>query len=86
VAETIGSLADKISIFELKIFHMSRQTEREDVTPEFRESCSRKLEVLEAQRDALVAEVTALTADIVSGRVRPIVFRQFKMYNDPKYR
>ena len=86
MAETVGSLADKISIVELKIFHMARQVERDDVTSEFREACTHRLGVLSAQRDALVDEVTRLVADIISGRVRPLVFRQFKMYNDPAYR
>ena len=86
MAETVGSLADKISIVELKIFHMARQVERDDATSEFRQACSQRLEVLRAQRDALVAEVTTLAADIISGRVQPLVFRQYKMYNDPVYR
>jgi hypothetical protein len=86
VAETVGSLADKISIMELKIWHMREQAERSDAAPEFRAACERRLEVLRLQRDDLAEELTALLSDIAAGRVVPKVYRQFKMYNDPQYR
>lgn len=86
MAETVGWLADKLSIVELKIYHMQEQAERRDATPEFRERCSGRLEVLRMQRDDLAAELTQLFADVVAGRVVPKVYRQFKMYNDPQYR
>jgi hypothetical protein len=86
VAETVGWLADKISIMELKIYHMREQTEREDATPGFRAQCSEKLTVLQLQRDDLAAELATLLRDLASGRVVPRVYRQFKMYNDPEYR
>jgi hypothetical protein len=86
MAETVGWLADKISIMELKRYHMREQSERDDASDEFRAQCRAKLEVLTLQRDDLAAELTQLLADIASGRVVPKVYRQFKMYNDPKYR
>ncbi|MGI8498302.1 MAG: DUF4254 domain-containing protein [Gemmatimonadaceae bacterium] len=86
MAETVGSLADKLSIVELKIYHMWEQSRREDASREFRAQCDGKLEVLRLQRDGLAGELTALLADIASGRLVPRVYRQFKMYNDPKYR
>jgi hypothetical protein len=86
MAETVGWLADKISIIELKIFHMREQSLRQDKPPEFREQCLRRIEVMNEQRDDLCDELSALFADIVSGRVVPKVYRQFKMYNDPQYR
>lgn len=86
MAETVGWLADKLSIVELKIYHMQEQAERPDVTSEFRERCSGRLEVLRMQRDDLAAELAQLFADVVAGRVVPKVYRQFKMYNDPQYR
>ena len=86
MAETVGWLADKISIMELKIYHMREQSERQDTTPEFRARCAERVAVLELQRDDLAAELTALLGDIASGKVVPKVYRQFKMYNDPAYR
>ena len=86
MAETVGWLADKLSIVELKRYHMREQMERNDVAADFRQQCADKLEVLTRQRDDLAEELAALLADIASGRVVPKVYRQFKMYNDPAYR
>ena len=86
MAETIGSLADKLTIVELKIYHMREQAERTDRPSEFRARCEARLAVLREQRDDLAAELTALAAEIAAGRIAPKVYRQFKMYNDPQYR
>lgn len=86
MAETVGSLVDKITIIELKIYHMAEQAQRDDATSEFRARCNDRLEVMREQRDDLAAEVTRLVADMAGGRVVPKVYRQFKMYNDPQYR
>ena len=86
MAETVGSLVDKITIIELKIYHMREQARRDDATAEFRERCERRLDVMREQRDDLAAEATRLVADMAAGRVIPKVYRQFKRYNDPQYR
>ena len=86
MAETVGSLADKLSIMELKLFHMQEQADRADAEPSFRDRCLQRVEVLRLQRDDLAAELATLLADLASGRVVPKVYRQFKMYNDPQYR
>ena len=86
MAETIGSLVDKLTIIELKIYHMREQAERDDVTADFRERCEARMQVMRQQRDDLIAEITQLASDMVAGRVVPKVYRQFKMYNDPQYR
>lgn len=86
MAETVGSLVDKISIMELKIYHMQEQVERADASEEFRRQSAERVSVLKLQRDDLAEELTTLLSDIASGRVVPKVYRQFKMYNDPQYR
>ena len=86
MAETVGSLVDKISIIELKIWHMAEQSSRDDASAEFRQNCESRLEVMRTQRDDLAIELSTLLADIIAGRVTPKVYRQFKMYNDPQYR
>ncbi|MGH7664068.1 MAG: DUF4254 domain-containing protein [Gemmatimonadaceae bacterium] len=86
MAETIGWLADKLSIIELKIYHQLEQMQRTDITQGFREQCGERVSVLRMQRDDLASELSALMADIAASRVVPRVYRQFKMYNDPRYR
>ena len=39
MAETVGWLADKLSIVELKRFHMREQMERSDAAASFRDQC-----------------------------------------------
>jgi hypothetical protein len=86
MAETIGSLADKLSIVELKIYHMREQVGRADAEASHRARCAERLVVLEAQRDDLAAELAELWGRVRAGTYRPKVYRQFKMYNDPQYR
>ena len=86
MAETVGSLVDKLSIMELKIYHMREQVDREDASEEFRAGCQTRLDVLRAQRDDLAGELTELVSALAEGRIVPKVYRQFKMYNDPAYR
>ena len=86
MAETIGSLADKISIIQLKIFHMREQLRRADAAAEHKTACSARLEVMDVQIKDLEEEMTRLVSDVAAGRVRLKIYRQYKMYNDPKYR
>ena len=86
MAETVGSLVDKISIVELKIYHMQEQVDREDAAESFRAQCRDRVAILHRQRDDLAEELTELISAIAAGRVVPKVYRQYKMYNDPSYR
>ncbi len=86
MAETVGSLIDKIAIFELKRYHMLEQTTRDDADKKHIRQCQMKINVLTEQRDDLVQELNELLDDIISGRKVPKIYRQFKMYNDPRYR
>jgi hypothetical protein len=86
VAETVGSLVDKLSIAELKIYHMQEQAGRGDASDAFRAQCEERLAILRRQRDDLADELTGLLRDLAAGRVVPKVYRQYKMYNDPSYR
>ncbi|PID57251.1 hypothetical protein CSB45_08475 [candidate division KSB3 bacterium] len=86
MAETVGSLADKISIIELKRYYMARQTERQDVDEEHRRTCLHKLGILTEQRDDLIDEIDTLFHAVMSHRQQLKVYRQYKMYNDPAYR
>ena len=86
MAETIGSLADKLSIIQLKICHMREQLLRTDADSAHKDASRQKIGVMETQRSDLEAELAELVAGVISGRVRLKIYRQFKMYNDPRYR
>ncbi len=84
-SETAGSIVDRMSILALKIAAMRAQTERRDVDAAHRESSRAKLERLHAQRADLAGCLDALLADARTGRATFKVYRQFKMYNDPRF-
>lgn len=86
MAETVGSLIDKICIAELKRFHMGEQVERTDTSPDHRQACEARLETITRQRDDLIEELNGLYRIWRGGRWTPKIYRQFKMYNDPKYK
>ena len=86
MAETVGSLIDKISIIQLKIFHMEEQVRRQDATQEHRDACKRKVEIMQVQKADLEQELSELAQGVLDGTKKLKVYYQFKMYNDPKYR
>lgn len=74
---------DRLSILQLKIYHMKEQVERKDAMPEHKEKCRAKLDVLNEQNIDLPTAIGQLLADIEAGRKYMKVYRQMKMYNDP---
>ncbi|MCD8210637.1 MAG: DUF4254 domain-containing protein [Prevotella sp.] len=74
---------DRLSILELKIYHMKEQASREDALKEHRQRCQDKLEVLKLQEEDLSLAIDQLLDDIREGKKYMKVYRQMKMYNDP---
>ena len=74
---------DRLSILALKIYHMKEQVDRADATPEHRQLCQNKLNVLLEQKKDLSTAIDQLIADIEAGRKYMKVYKQMKMYNDP---
>lgn len=84
-SETAGSMIDRLSIMALKVHAMREQTLRGDVDDEHRAASRVKLERLQQQRADLASCLDALLADAAAGRAYFKVYRQFKMYNDPRF-
>ncbi len=74
---------DRLSILELKIYHMREQTMRTDVPHEHTARCRERLAVLLEQERDLSTAIDTLLDDIATGRKCMKVYRQMKMYNDP---
>jgi len=81
-SETPAWLLDRMSILMLKIYHMTEQTERKNVTLQHIAKCREKLAVLEEQKSDMRHAFDQLIEDIGAGRRRFKVYRQMKMYND----
>ena len=84
-SETAGSMMDRMSIMSLKIKAMTAQTVRTDVDAAHRDSSALKLQRLHEQRGDLGACLDQLLADSRAGVAYFKVYRQFKMYNDPRF-
>ncbi len=82
-SETPGGILDRLSILALKIYHMREQSERADADAGQRRRCAQKVAVLEQQRADLAGCLETVLAELAAGRQRLVVYRQFKMYNDP---
>jgi hypothetical protein len=83
-SETAGAMIDRLSILALKIHHMRLQTERADVDREHIESCRERLVRLIEQRADLAGCLDRLLLEAQRGEAYFKIYRQFKMYNDPK--
>lgn len=81
-SETPAWLLDRMSILELKIYHMQEQTERTDVSTDHINTCRQKLAILLEQRKDMFKCLNELLEDLASGKKYMKVYRQMKMYND----
>jgi hypothetical protein len=84
-SETAGSMIDRLSIMALKVHAMRQQTERADVDEAHRQASQGKLARLQQQRQDLGGCLDELLEDAAAGRAYFKVYRQFKMYNDPRF-
>ncbi len=74
---------DRLSILQLKIYHMQEQVGRADASAEHKAKCEAKLAVLLEQNIDLPTAIDQLLEDIAAGVKYMKVYRQMKMYNDP---
>ena len=84
-SETPASIIDRLSIISLKIYHMQEQLDRKDVDKEHLELAKKRIGVLEEQRDDLIKALDKLILDLRQARKRHKIYRQYKMYNDPRF-
>jgi len=81
--ETPAWAFDRLSILQLKIYHMEQEVKRTDVSKEHILKCQEKLDVLLQQEIDLSTAIEQLLQDFAAGRKKMKVYKQMKMYNDP---
>jgi hypothetical protein len=81
--ETPGSVIDRLSILALRLYHMEEQACRSDASDAHVSKAKARLEILHEQYRDLSGSLRELVDDLFAGRKRLVVYRQFKMYNDP---
>ena len=74
---------DRLSILQLKIYHMKAEVERTDVSEEHKAKCQAKLDVLMEQNTDLCTAIDQLMECYKKGEKVMKVYKQMKMYNDP---
>ena len=82
--ETPAWAIDRLSILELKIYHMTIESERDTADESHKLSCLEKLNVLLLQRENLSIAIDQLLTNISEGKVKAVTYKQMKMYNDKK--
>lgn len=80
--ETPAWALDRLSILELKIFHMSIETNRKDSSEAHKLACSQKFNILSEQKIDLINAIQQLLEDINIGKKYMKLYKQMKMYND----
>tara|TARA_B100001996_G_C18647771_1_gene588134 strand:- start:838 stop:1446 length:609 start_codon:yes stop_codon:yes gene_type:complete len=73
---------DRLSILELKIYHMNIEARRNDASVEHKTKCELKLKVLIQQRQDLSLAINELLSEISKGKKYMKTYKQMKMYND----
>jgi hypothetical protein len=82
-SETPGMMIDRLSIMQLKRYHMQEEVDRLDAEPAHREKCAGRVAVLDEQIADLSECLQEILGNIESGKQKFKVYRQLKMYNDP---
>lgn len=73
---------DRLSILNLKVYHMGKEADRQDASEDHRLSCQKKLNVLKEQQEDLSTAIDQLLKDIKNGDKYMKTYKQMKMYND----
>ena len=73
---------DRLSILQLKIYHMNEEASRTSSSEENKTICLSKLKVLMEQNTDLSLSIDQLLLEIGSGEKIMKVYKQMKMYND----
>jgi hypothetical protein len=81
--ETPAWAFDRLSILQLKIYHIEQEVIRKDATNEHIKKCQEKLNVLLLQEIDLSVAIEQLLQDFAAGRKKMKIYKQMKLYNDP---
>lgn len=78
--ETPGWAIDRLSLLELKVYHLQEALAHKDADPLYLESCRHKLSLLQEQQHDLMLALDQLLTDIKEGRKQMKVYKQIKIY------
>ena len=81
MAETLGSLIDKLAIKNLRYWHLNKAIQGEDSSNSKNEELKAKINLVDRQRKELAEEIDVFLAAALAGQVR-IRDEKVKLYNN----
>ena len=81
MAETLGSLIDKLAIKNLRYWHLSKTIEGEDISESKNKELKAKIDLVDCQRKELLKEIDIFLAAALSGEVK-IRDEKVKLYKN----
>ena len=81
MAETLGSLIDKLSIKNLRYWHLDESIAKEDSSSPQTQELKEKLKLVDSQRNDLLNEIDAFLAAALAGEVK-VCDEKVKLYRN----
>ena len=81
MAETLGSLIDKLSIKNLRYWHLDEDSQARDVSDSQKQELMAKMELVDRQRKELLEEIDVFLSSALAGEVR-IRDEKVKLYKN----
>lgn len=82
--ETIGNLVDKLTIVNLKLWHLEEIAHEQSASDSEVAAAKRKIDVLNLQRHSLIEELDTLLQEVITGEKKVPVFYELKNYKRGK--
>ena len=82
MAETLGSLIDKLSIKNLRYWHLDEDVQAKDASDPQKEELTAKMKLVDRQRKELLEEIDGFLEAAFAGKVR-IRDEKVKLYKNP---
>lgn len=83
--ETPASAVDRLSVLSLRIFHLERITHQPGTQKAILAEAQSRLAICRRQQADLSAALAGLWQELLTGRRRFALYRQLKMYDDPRF-
>ncbi len=84
--ETAGSAIDRLSVLALRIYHLERAGDDDLLDSQTRTEAAARLAICHEQQADLTEALESLWQEVTAGCRRFKLYRQLKLYNDPRFR
>lgn len=78
--ETFGDLVDKLSICNIRLWHLEEIKHNNDASDKDVADAARKIAVVNKQRNALIDEINKYLANVLAGKIKNVECPKVKLY------